>query len=81
MKFGKWLREARERRKLTQDGLAERSGIPVSSIRSWEQGQRLPSLTAAASLARALEVTLDELARCDEIAPSPAPARRPRKPK
>lgn len=60
--MGQRLQELRDRAGLTQLALAERAGIPVSSLRNWEQGRVLPQLDAAWRLAKALCITLDELA-------------------
>jgi transcriptional regulator with XRE-family HTH domain len=44
------LREARERAGLTQQQLAERSGIAQSTISAYESGKREPGLSALRSL-------------------------------
>lgn len=67
MKFPEMLRGLRERGSLTQQSLSDRSGIPIGTIRNWEQGQRLPSLPQAVQLARSLDVSLDVFAECDEF--------------
>jgi transcriptional regulator with XRE-family HTH domain len=36
--------------------------VPIGSLRNWEHGRRTPLLDAAARIAQALGVTLDELA-------------------
>jgi transcriptional regulator with XRE-family HTH domain len=46
----------------SQSELAEAAGIPISTLRGWERNRREPLLGAAARLADALGVTLDELA-------------------
>lgn len=78
MKFKDMLRELREKAGLTQQELAERSGIPLGTLRNHEQGQRLPSWSAVVKLARALGTTTDAFAACDEVhePEKPAPARR-----
>lgn len=47
---------------MSQAELAEAAGIPVTSLRNWEQGRRLPQLDAAFRLAKAMNITLDDLA-------------------
>lgn len=59
--MGMRLKRIRRARKLSQPQLARAAGIPVSTLRSWEQDQRDPLLPAAIKLARALKVTLDVL--------------------
>jgi transcriptional regulator with XRE-family HTH domain len=67
MSFAEMLRGLRDGRGMTQDELAAKSGVPVSTIRNYEQGQRLPTFAGAAKLAAALGVSLDELAKCDDV--------------
>ena len=48
------IREARQRKGLTQGGLAERSRMSVSSVSAYERGKRRPRLIAAVRLADVL---------------------------
>lgn len=62
--FAERLRDARERlRGLKQTQLAEKAGLPVSSISHFEnpEGARKPSFDNLRRLANALEVTTDYL--------------------
>lgn len=52
--FGSALRQARIRQKLTQEGLAERSGLSYKFIGEVERGKGNPTLTTMARLADAL---------------------------
>jgi len=45
------VRELRRRARLTQRQFAARLGVPVDTIRNWEQGKRLPRGPARALLA------------------------------
>lgn len=63
--FGAVLKSLREGKNLTQQGLADKSGVAVSSIIQYEAGRRSPSLTVASKLAKALEVELDRFAECE----------------
>jgi transcriptional regulator with XRE-family HTH domain len=65
------LKRLRERAGLSQPQLAQRAGVPLSTLRGWEQGRREPSLGAAAKLARAMGITLDELAGLSRSDPPP----------
>jgi transcriptional regulator with XRE-family HTH domain len=56
MNIGAKLRELREARGLTQDQLAERSGVPAGTVRNYEQGRREPSWQALWGLAEALGI-------------------------
>ena len=55
------LRAARELRKWSQGELAEKAGMPPSSIAHFESGSRKPSFETLRRLANALEVTTDYL--------------------
>jgi transcriptional regulator with XRE-family HTH domain len=67
--MGSKLQALREERGLTQVQLAERSGVPLGSLRNYEQGHRQPLLQQAAKLAKALRVSID--AFVPEDAPAP----------
>jgi putative transcriptional regulator len=45
------VRDLRRRARLTQQEFAERLGVPVETIRNWEQGKRMPRGPARALLA------------------------------
>ena len=64
MSFAKRLKELRGQADLTQQQLAEVVGIPLGTIREYEQGKRLkdPPLSFVAKLAKALGVSTDEFA-------------------
>jgi transcriptional regulator with XRE-family HTH domain len=83
MTFAKKLQELRERAELSQSGLAQASGIPVWTVRGYEQGRREPSWDVLFKLAAALGVTCDAFADCvDTPAGKPkarGPASRPKK--
>jgi transcriptional regulator with XRE-family HTH domain len=76
--FAERLRELREKAGLTQAQLAENSGLPLGSIRNYEQGQREPYWTAVFRLAEALGVAADAFARCVDESPLAAKPRRAR---
>ncbi|MBI1393904.1 MAG: helix-turn-helix domain-containing protein [Alphaproteobacteria bacterium] len=59
--FKERLKAARDLRGLSQGELAERSGLPPSSIGHFETGSRKPSFDTLRKLANALEVTTDYL--------------------
>jgi transcriptional regulator with XRE-family HTH domain len=66
---------------LSQATLARAAGVPAASLRNWEQDRRIPALDAAARVARALGVSLDDLAgrlggEAGEEAPAPRKRRR-----
>jgi transcriptional regulator with XRE-family HTH domain len=61
MTFGQRLQELRKAAGLSQTELAARSATAIDTFRKWEQGRTLPSIEAAARLATALGVSLDQL--------------------
>ncbi len=74
MPFAELLRELRLKAGLTQQELADRAGLPVTSLRGHEQGQRSPSWGAVVKLAKALGVTADTFSVCDEVSEPEKPA-------
>lgn len=81
MKFKDVLRDLRKRSGLTQEALASKAGIPVTSLRGHEQGQRVPSWASVVKLAKGLGVSTDAFSDCDEVQEDQAslPKSRPRK--
>lgn len=57
------LRVWRERRKLTMQALAAKSGVPQPYISEIETGKKPGSVSAMVALAEALELTVDDLVR------------------
>ncbi len=74
--FGAKLQEQRGRLGMTQAGLAEAAGIPLGTIRDYEQDKRDPLASNLVKLARALGVSLDALAEGVEWAARRAPPAR-----
>src|SRR5258707_12407807 len=66
MKYGDRLQQLREKVGMTQEQLAERSGVKLWTLRGYEQGRREPSWKAALSLAAALGVAAEAFADCEE---------------
>jgi transcriptional regulator with XRE-family HTH domain len=65
--FGRSIRRLRKQRGLTQEDLAEKSGISRNYVSDMERGVRNPSVLALVALAKALRVSLREL--IEEIEP------------
>lgn len=60
------LRVLRSDARLSREDLAEQAGLSVSSIKMWETGNRVPTVSAASKLASALGVDLAALSGSDE---------------
>ena len=56
--FAELLKALRDQAGLSQNGLAERSGVAVSTIRQFEYGMREPTYGTLVKLARGLGVSL-----------------------
>jgi transcriptional regulator with XRE-family HTH domain len=56
-KLGTNLREARKKLDLTQEQVAERSGVQAGEISRIESGKRDPQVSTVLKLAKALEVS------------------------
>jgi transcriptional regulator with XRE-family HTH domain len=83
MAFAEKLRQLRDAAGLTQEQMAERSGINLWTIRGYEQGRREPNWKGVLSLAKALDVAAEVFSACDESTTEEQSARprgRPRKP-
>jgi transcriptional regulator with XRE-family HTH domain len=62
MSFGRNLSGARKEKGLTQEELVKISGVAISQIRRYEADKSSPTLHVATKLAKALGVSIDELA-------------------
>lgn len=61
--FGKRIKEARKKAKLTQDALSEKADIAVTYLGEIERGEKTPSLEVMINIANALGVSSDYLLR------------------
>ena len=67
--IGKNIQKLRKQKNLTQEALAERTGVTRQTIAKWESGESTPDLEMAGTLASVLDVALDDLvnAPADEL--------------
>ena len=63
--IGRRIKEARAKRSLTQEQLAEKTDITIVYLSELERGVKLPSLTVFVNIAEALHVSTDSLLRDD----------------
>lgn len=68
--IGARIREARLKKKMTQEQLAEKADIGFYYIGEIERGVKLPSLTVFVQIVEALGVTADSLLK-DELSATP----------
>ena len=61
MNIGTRIAEERHRAGLSQSELAERAGMPVSSLQALEQGRYEPSWSSVARIAQALGLSVGPL--------------------
>ena len=59
--MGRRLKSLRKQNKLTQKQVAERTGLAISAISSYESGARFPAYPTLAKLASMYHVTCDYL--------------------
>ena len=75
--FGRFVKRMRKDRGLTQEQLAARvnaavKGTKISGkqqISKWENGTHIPSLSHASGIARALNITVDEMCKAFDLEP------------
>ena len=60
-KIGNRIFELRNRQSITQEELALKVGVTRQAISKWERGERLPDLYNIQQLARAFDVTVDDI--------------------
>ena len=77
--FGERLRDLRIQAGLTQEGLATASGLPLGSIRNYEQGQREPLWDVVFRITGAMGVSAEEFRACVDGNTEPASAKKPAK--
>lgn len=59
--LGMRIRQARERKNLTSEQLAERIGLRPTSLDAIEKGSKVPQIDTFVAIVKALGVTCDEL--------------------
>ncbi|MBV9126336.1 MAG: helix-turn-helix transcriptional regulator [Planctomycetes bacterium] len=60
--LGERLQRQREAAGLSQSALARAAGVPIGTLRNWEQDRRVPRFDTAWRVARALDIPLEDLA-------------------
>lgn len=60
-KFGEFIYQKRKSLSITQDELGRRLGVTNKAVSKWETGETMPEVTMLVSLAKELQITVDEL--------------------
>ena len=60
-KIGENIREARQRKRISQEELAKRSGIANTTLSAYENSRKIPNLTTIAKIARGLGMSIEQL--------------------
>lgn len=63
MNIGERLKRYRKEKRMTQEEIAYRAGVTVTSVSRWENGVREPTFRDVEKVAAALGVTMEELTR------------------
>ncbi|MEI5991566.1 hypothetical protein A5881_003103 [Enterococcus termitis] len=67
MKIGKLLKESRERKKLTQQELADMFHVTRQTVSRWENEQSYPNLDTLVELSFFFDFSLDEILKGDDL--------------
>ena len=73
--MGERIAHFRKRKQLTQEELGQALGVSNQAVSKWEKNTSLPDVMLLPHLARALDVTLDELYGLESEAPTPTSPR------
>lgn len=79
MLFSEKLRTLRDKKGLSEAKLAEASGLTFASVHMYGLGRRKPSFAAVVKMAKALGVTCQAFADCDDLKAEERPASKPKK--
>lgn len=71
MTFAQRLRELRDKAGLSEAKLAKASGVSFASVHEYGSGRRHPSFLAVVKLAKALGVTCEAFADCEDVGGKP----------
>lgn len=81
MTFAERLKELRVKAVMTQEALATASGVPLGTLRGYEQAKRIPGFGAIVRLAEALGTDCRAFAGCSDISEEPPAKPAKKKPK
>ena len=64
-RYGAWLHHLRSQKGLSQDALSKLTGVPQSTLAYWEKTGKLTGRETIFKIAKALDVSVEELLRQD----------------
>lgn len=67
IKFSKFLKKSRLEKGLTQEELANKLNVTTQAVSKWENGKGYPDVTTLGNLAKALDLSIDELMRSEKL--------------
>jgi transcriptional regulator with XRE-family HTH domain len=62
-RYGAWLHHLRSQKGLSQDELSKLTGVPQSTLAYWEKTGKLTGRETIIKIAKALDVSIEELLR------------------
>lgn len=62
-RYGAWLHHLRSQKNLSQDALSKMTGVPQSTLAYWERTGTLTGRETIFKIAKALDVSVEELLR------------------
>ena len=72
--LGKRISYFRNLRNLTQEELGRKLGVTRQTIASWEDNRRIPDIMTGKDIAKALDITMEDLTgKDDSVLPTPVP--------
>ena len=66
-RIGKFIKECRKNKKLTQEQLAEKLGVTYKAVSKWETGKCLPDASLMLELCNILDINANELLTGEKI--------------
>lgn len=76
MAFCEKIIQARKKKELSQEALAEKIGVSRQAVSKWETGEAKPDLDKLIALCQELELSMDQLCLGREASPPPTPERK-----
>ena len=69
-KIGKFIKERRKTKNLTQEELAKKLNVTDRAVGNWEKGRRMPDYSILKDLCTSLDITINELLSAEKLEPT-----------